>query len=231
MGTLYRRRSKYELSVSAYEHAYGKGTAAIRLYSIVGLIQLALDNEDYNTARKWVLRGYTQAKTFDSPRGKGDLYCNIAEYYFAIGKLHHSEVFFRKAILFATISGDLRTKHWAEVELAVLFLRQGFVKEFAALIHTLESELSGIEDVLLIAKHFNVLGRKYLDQFEYSHVISIAERAYKLLISLFPSTSTELQECCHLLAEAYSASKEPKAADFYLYEIKKLKLKQKTNFE
>lgn len=224
LGTLYRRLAKYELSVSAYEQAYEIGTAVIKLYALVGLIQLSLDKKDYSAARKWVIKGYTQAKTFDSPRGKGDLYCNIAEYYFAIGKLHHSEVFFRKAILFATISGDLRTKHWAEVELAVLFLRQGFVKEFAVLIQTLESELSGIEDILLVAKHLNVLGRKYFDQAEYSQVVSITEKAYKLLISLSPSTSTELQECCHLLAEAYLASKEPKAADFYLNEIKRLKL-------
>lgn len=68
LGTLYRRLAKYELSVSAYEQAYEIGTAVIRLYALVGLIQLSLDKKDYSAVRKWVIKGYTQAKTFDSPR-------------------------------------------------------------------------------------------------------------------------------------------------------------------
>lgn len=228
LGTLHRRLSKYKLSVSAYEKAYEIGTAGIKLYTIVGLIQITLDKEDYIAARKWVIRGYMQAKTLDSPRGKGDLYCNIAEYYFAIGKLQRTEGFFRKAIQFAVISGDLRTKHWAEVELALLFLRQGFVKEFEALIRKLESELSGTEDVLLVAKHLNVLGRKYFEQGKYSQVISIAEKAYKLLIPLFSPTSTELQMCCQLLYEAYRVLKKQELSHFYLNELKRLKVNLKT---
>lgn len=222
LGTLYRRLSKYKLSVSAYEKAYEMGTVGIKLYSIVGLIQLTLDNEDYTAARKWVIKGYTLAKTSDSPRGKGDLYCNIAEYYFSVGKWHRSEIYYRKAIDFAIMSGDLRTKHWAEIELGLLFLRQGLVKD---LIQKLESELSGTEDVLMIAKHLNVLSKKYLDQSEYSLAVSIAEKAYKLLISLYPFNSTELHECCQLLCEVYSALKKPELTHFYLNEIKRLKLK------
>lgn len=228
LGTLYRRLSKYKLSLGAYEKPNEMGIVGIKLYSIVGLIQLTLDNEDYTTARKWVIRGYKQAKTLDSPRGKGDLYCDIAEYYFAIGKLHLSESFFRKAIQFAIISGDLRTKHWAEVELALLFLKQGFVKEFNTFIQKLESELSGAEDILLIAKHFNTLGTKYLNHGEYSNVILIAERAYKLLISLIPFNSPELKEVCQLLYQSYNLLKEPKLAQFYLSEMKRLNKRYRT---
>ncbi|AFM40415.1 hypothetical protein Desaci_1392 [Desulfosporosinus acidiphilus SJ4] len=225
LGTVYRRLTKYKLSVSAYEKAYEFGTVAIKLYSIVGLIQVALDNEDYKTARKWVIRGFRQAKTLESPRGKCDLYCNIAEYYSAIGKLNLSKGFYQRAIQVAIISGDFRTKQWAELELAKLFLRQGKEIEFETLMQTLELELSGTEDVLLVARHLNIMGKKYFEQSEYTLVISITRKAYILLKSLSPSISTELQESCRLLSEVYSALKEPKAAEFYRNEIKRHKLK------
>lgn len=223
LGTLYRRLAKYEFSVCVYEHAYELGTEVLKLYALAGLIQLSLDQMEYNKARKYVLKGYALAKTFNSPRGKGDLYCNIAEYYFAIDKLHRSEVFFRKAIYYANISRNLRTKHWAEIKLAMLILREGLVKEFNALIKMLESELSGTEDVLLVANHLNVLGRKYLDHREYLRVIMIAEEAYKLLISLYRTPFTEFKECCELLYEANTALQEPQLAHFYLNEIKRIK--------
>ena len=227
LGTLYRRLAKYELSADAYEKAYKFGTSVIKLYALSGLIQLTLDKDDYSAARKQVIRGYTQAKTFDSPRAKGDLYCNIAEYYFAIGKLHRSEVFFRKAILFADNSGSLRTKQWAEVELAILLLRKGLVKEFNDIIEKLKSELSGPEDILLIAKHLNSMGSRHLEQCEYTLVILIVEKAFKLLNSLCPPPSTEFKECCELLYETYKSLQEPKVAYYYLDEIKKLKLTKK----
>lgn len=224
MGTLYRRLAKYNLSVNAYEKAYEMGTSTVKLYAIAGLIQIFLDKKNYSSARKYVLKGYAQAKTCDSPRGRGDLYCNIAEYYSAIGKFHSSEVLFRKAILLADISGKLRTKHWAEVELAMLFFEQGLVKEFDTLIQRLESDLTDTEDVLLVAKHMNALGRQYLNQSKYSLVISISEKAYNLLNFLYPSPpSTELRECCQLLYEANTASQKPALAHFYLNEIKRIK--------
>lgn len=223
IGTLYRRLTKYELSVGAYERAYEFGTTVTKLYAIVGLIQVFLDEKDYKSARKYVLKGYAQVESFDFPRGKSELYCNIAEYYLATNKLYYSEIFFRKAILFANISGNLRAKHWAEVELALVFLRKGLVKEFNAIIKKLESELSGPEDILLIVKHLNAMGRHHLDLCDYSHVILIVGKAYRLLITLSPLPLIEFKESCELLYEAYSASKKHEIASFYLNEIKRIK--------
>ena len=223
LGTLYRRLGRYELSVSAYQHAYKFGTSATKLYGLVGLIQLSLDKKDYRIARKYVLMGYSHAKTLDSPRGKCDIYCNIAEYYFTIGQLHRSELYFQKAITLAAISGDNRTKHWAGVELAVVLLEQGLVKEFDDLIQTLESELLGYEDVLLVAKHLNMSGQKYHVQCEYWQVVTIADKTYKLLTSLSPHPSTEFKVCCELLYKAYIALNNIVLADFYLNEMNKFK--------
>lgn len=223
LGTLYRRISKYEFSKDAYEKAYEFGTSTIKLYALSGLIQLALDKEDYSTAREYVIRGYIQAKRFDSPRGKGDLYCNIAEYYSAIGKLHQSELFFKKTIVLAEKSGNPRAKQWAEVELAVLFLKKGSVNEFNALIQRLESELSGYEDVLVIVKYLNAKGGYHLKRREYSLIIFIVEKAYKLLNTIYPPPLTEFKECCKLLYETYKILQEPNLAHYYLSELKRLK--------
>ncbi|KLU62841.1 tetratricopeptide repeat protein [Peptococcaceae bacterium CEB3] len=218
LGTLYRRCGSYERSVDAYERAYECGAAVIKLYTISGLIQVSLDKKDYNVARKWVMRGYSQAKRTGAPRGKSDLYCNIAEYYLASEKLHRADFFFRKAIFFADNSGSIRTKQWAEVELAVLLLRRGLVMEFQDMVRKLESELSGREDVLLIGKHLNAKGRRCLERREYASAAGIAQKAYALVNS---SASSEAKECCTILYKAYKALREPGAAAFYLKEIKK----------
>lgn len=226
LGTLYRRLAKYEHSISAYNKAYELGTSPIKLYAISGLIQVYLDKEDYNSARKYVLIGYNEAKKLDSVRSKSDLYCTIAEYYSTIGNLHRAEVFFRKTILFACDSGNIRTKQWAELELAIFQLRQGLVKEFDDLTIRLESELTGLEDILLTAKLMNALGRRHLDRGEYSLVIQAEAKAYMLLVSFSsPPIKKEFIKCCEILYEAYIDLHKPDIASFYLNVIKKIKKK------
>ncbi|KLU62610.1 tetratricopeptide repeat protein [Peptococcaceae bacterium CEB3] len=223
LGTLYRRLTRYELSIGAYEYADKYGTAVTKLQAFVGLIQVSLDRKDFSAARKYVLKGYAHAKTLDSPRGKGDLYCNIAEYYFASGDLRRSEFFFRKAILFADRSGTPRTKHWACVELGALLLGRGLHKEFEATMQALESELSGGEDVLLVAKRLNVLGRQSLAERRYSQAIRLAGQGYALLVSLSTPSWVDFEESIQLLAEAYSGLKDRNAANLYIHEQRRLK--------
>lgn len=219
-GTLFRRMHRYERAIESFNRAYDLGAAFIGLFALSSLIQICFDVNDLKAAHRYVVRGYLYAKGQEESRGKGDLYCNIAEYYVRINKPNRAEKYYSKAIKYSGLSGDSRIKHWAIVELAKLYLKLELIEKLNFLLGKYNSEITSSADILVIGNHLNVLGEAYITNHQITKAILILLESYKLLNFIKPSQ--ELLECCNLLITVASRNRTPFEASFYAAEIKRI---------
>lgn len=221
MGTLYRRRHQYSMATQYYKKAIVLGVPSVKLLAYTGLGQLSLDMEDYEQAKKHLLRGYWLAKLQKHNEGKDNLYCNLGKYYKAIGKLERAINVLKLGKSYAEHSGDVRTQIYIMVELADAYLQIDDIRALEQTLECLETEIIESGDVLLVGNCLNVISKKYTGNGEKIKALRLLNQSYKVLRTVSPSR--ELWECCRLLYRYHLENKEPCQADFYLSESRKTK--------
>lgn len=221
MGTLHRRMGNPLAAMDAFHQAYELGASFIKLLALSSGLQISFDINDEEKARQYAVRGYLLAKSLEDPRGKCDLFCNIAQYYARKDKPKRAEPFYLKAIHFAGRSGDARIRQWALVELANLYAKYGLLNKLQTLLKGSEIEITSSADYLLIGKRLNMTAESYLNNGYSAKAFNLLEHNYKTLVSLRPSE--ELLSCCHLLIKCSSINKDPYKTEFYSTEIKRIR--------
>ena len=223
MGTLFRRNNQLHHAKNYYLRASEMGSAFVKIMAVSGLLQIALDCNEINAAREYVVKGYWFAKRTQEPRGKDDLFCNIGVYYSIKGDPKKAKRWFKKCILITEQTKNIRTKHYAMIEIINLLFYEGNTEQGDTLLKSISSEASSNNDILILGKILCVAGKRNIVDKRYEQGKLVLERCYKLLNSIPPSE--ELIACCKLLRTCFLAIGELNMAEFYFKEASCLRKK------
>lgn len=163
MGTLYRRRHLYSLAIDFYERALELGESSVKLMAYTGLGQIGLDRKNIEQARQYLLRGYVLAKSQIRDEGKGNLYCNLGQYYKQLGQLGKAIRFLKIGLEHANRWGDTRIRLYILTELADAYMQTRDLKALNETLKQLEPTINQSGDVLLVGKCFNTLAKRHVE--------------------------------------------------------------------
>ncbi len=223
MGTLFRRNNQLFHAKNYYLRAIEMGSAFVKIMAVSSLIQIAFDRNELDVAKEYVIKGFWLAKNTEKPLGKDDLFCNIGMYYSIKGQLKKAKFWFNKCILITEQTKNIRTKHYALIEVINLLFYEGNTEQGDLLLKIISSEVSSNNDILILGRLLYAAGKRNIVGQCFEQGKLVLERCYNLLKSIPPSE--EIILCCKLLGICFSTLGELYIAEFYLNEALRLNKK------